>query len=134
MKPTYDELANFKNCLDNSNVENDDEDDKDDQKVLDVINKSMNQGGKTVFMKGDKISVNKGECTGLRGTVIDVEGGMVTFKPIDMPKLGLLQLDVTHVSKYFEPGDMIRITEGKYRGETGQVMDVDRIKISVILD
>ena len=42
MKPTYDELANFKNCLDNSNVENDDEDDKDDQKVLDVINKSMN--------------------------------------------------------------------------------------------
>ena len=87
-----------------------------------------------MFMKGDKISVNKGECTGLRGTVIDVEGGMVTFKPIDMPKLGLLQLDVTHVSKYFEPGDMIRITEGKYRGETGQVMDVDRIKISVILD
>jgi len=43
------------------------------------------QGGQTVYMKGDKISVNKGECTGMRGTVIEIEGGMVTFKPIDIP-------------------------------------------------
>ena len=78
-------------------------------------------GGQTVYMKGDKISVNKGECTGMRGNVIEIEGGMVTFKPIDLPQLRnqLLQVDISHVSKYFEPGDMVRITEGKYRGETG---------------
>ena len=92
------------------------------------------QGGKTVYMKGDKISVNKGECTGMRGTVIEIEGGMVTFKPIDVPKLGLLQYDIAHVSKYFEPGDMVRITEGKYKGETGQVMDVDGNRVSMVLD
>ena len=84
-------------------------------------------------MKGDKISVNKGECTGMRGNVIEIEGGMVTFKPIDLPQLGFLQVDIGHVSKYFEPGDMVRITEGKYRGETGQVMDVDGNKVSMVL-
>ena len=29
---------------------------------------------------------------------------------------------------------MVRITEGKYRGETGQVMDVDGSKVSMVLD
>ena len=48
------------------------------------------QGGQTVYMKGDKISVNKGECTGMRGTVIEIEDAMVTFKPIDLPQLDLL--------------------------------------------
>jgi len=85
-------------------------------------------------MKGDKISVNKGECTGMHGTVIEIEGGMVTFKPINIPGLNLLSIDVSHVSKYFEPGDLVRITEGKYRGETGQVMDVEGHKVSMVLD
>ena len=85
-------------------------------------------------MKGDKIQVNKGDCTGVRGSVIEIEGGMLTFKPIDLPGLDLLQIDIGHVSKYFEPGDLVRITEGKYRGDTGQVMDVDGNKVSMVLD
>lgn len=93
------------------------------------------QGGQTVYMKGDKISVNKGECTGMRGTVIEIADAMVTFKPIDVPaQLDLLQVDIGHVSKYFESGDLVRITEGKYRGETGQVMEVDGSRVSMVLD
>ena len=38
------------------------------------------------------------------------------------------------VSKYSEPGDMVRIIEAKYKGETGQVIDVDDHKVSVVLD
>lgn len=38
------------------------------------------------------------------------------------------------VSKYFEPGDMVRIIEAKYKGETGQVIDVEGSKVSVVLD
>ena len=95
------------------------------------------QGGQTVYMKGDKISVNKGECTGMRGTVIEIEGGMVSFKPIDFPGLEgeLLQIDITHVSKYFEPGDLVRVTEGKYKGDTGQVLYIEENKrVSIVLD
>lgn len=36
--------------------------------------------------------------------------------------------------KYFEPGDLVRIIEGKYKGETGQVIDVVEPKMTIILD
>ena len=39
------------------------------------------------------------------------------------------------IAKYFEPSDQVRITEGKYKGETGRVLDVDENRsISVVLD
>lgn len=38
------------------------------------------------------------------------------------------------VAKYFEPGDLVRVTEAKYKGETGQVIDVEGSKVSMILD
>ena len=39
------------------------------------------------------------------------------------------------IAKYFEPSDQVRITEGKYKGETGRVLDVDDNRpISVVLD
>ena len=45
-----------------------------------------------------------------------------------------LTVEVSMVSKYFEPGDMVRIIEAKYKGETGQVIDVEGSKVSVVLD
>ena len=136
IKPSFEELQSFQATLANGAGEDDELNDEDaeDGAVEQVIKKTLMQGGKTVYMKGDKISVNKGECTGMRGTVIEIEGGMVTFKPLDIPELDLLQVDIAHVSKYFEPGDLVRITEGKYRGETGQVMDVDGNRVSMVLD
>ena len=92
------------------------------------------QGGETVYMKGDKISVHRGEYTGMRGTVIEIEGGFVTFKSIDFPDLDPQQVDIAFVTKYFEPGDLVRVTEGKYRGETGQVVDVQGNRVSMVLD
>jgi transcription elongation factor len=38
------------------------------------------------------------------------------------------------VIKYFEPGDLVRIIEGKYKGETGQVIEVEEPKMTIILD
>jgi len=43
-------------------------------------------------------------------------------------------VDVSMVCKYFEPGDMVRIIEAKYKGETGLVIDVEDHKVSVVLD
>lgn len=90
IKPTYEELQNFQSCLSNAVVDNEDDDDGDDAKIEAVIKKALMQGGQTVYMKGDKIRVNKGECTGMFGTVIEIEDAMVTFKPIDLPQLDLL--------------------------------------------
>lgn len=40
------------------------------------------------------------------------------------------------LTKYFEPGDLVRVTEGKYKGDTGQVIDIDNktTKVAVVLD
>lgn len=41
------------------------------------------------------------------------------------------------LSKYFEPGDLIRVTEGKYKGDTGRVIEIDKNnknQIIVLLD
>jgi len=59
----------------------------------------------------------------------------VTFTPTGIPELTKpLQIDISMVSKYFEPGDFVRVTEAKYKGETGTVIDVDGPKVSMILD
>ena len=121
VKPSFEELQMFKATLANSALEDGDqnEEELEDGAIEATILKTLLQGGETVYMKGDKISVHKGEYTGMRGTVIEIEGGFVTFKSIDFPDFDPLQVDITFVSKYFEPGDMVRVTEGKYRGETG---------------
>lgn len=33
-----------------------------------------------------------------------------------------LRVEASHVVKYFEPGDQVRILDGKYKGETGIVI------------
>lgn len=95
----------------------------------------MLRGGSSVYVKGDKISINKGEFTGLKGTVISVEDSTITFQALNVPALTQhLPVEVSMVSKYFEPGDMVRIIEGKYQGDTGQVIDVEDSKVSMKLD
>lgn len=107
----------------------------DDSRIERVVKKAILEGGKIVYMKGDKIRVNRGDLTGVRGTVIEIEGDLVTFKPVGLEGFDqALQLDLNLVSKYFEPSDLVRVTEGKYKGETGQVIDIDGPKVSLKLD
>jgi len=108
----------------------------DDLNVEEAIKQSLLQGGATVYAKGDKITVNRGDLKGLKGAVVAIEeGGQVTFRPMGIPGLSkALQIHISLVSKYFEPGDLVRVTEAKYKGETGQVIDVEGNKISLVLD
>lgn len=56
------------------------------------------------------------------GEVISAENGFVVFKPyikgLDEP----LKIEAASVAKYFEPGDHVRIVDGKYKGDTGIVI------------
>ena len=73
---------------------------------------------------------------GVKGTVISIEeGGNVNFKPINIPNIPSLSADISILTKYFEPGDLVRVTEGKYKGDTGQVLYIEENKrVSVVLD
>ena len=112
--------------------------DDDDEQIEDVIKQTLLRGGTTVYTKGDKITVIKGDLTGIKGTVVAIEeGGLVTFKPLNLPQFPKpLQIDISMLTKYFEPGDVIRVTEGKYKGDTGTVLDIEKksSKVSVVLD
>lgn len=71
----------------------------------------------------------------MKGAVISIEDGQVQFKAIDMPQITKpLTIDVSSIAKYFEASDQVRVTEAKYKGETGRVIDVDGKKVSVVLD
>lgn len=93
-------------------------------------------GGAGMYVKGDKIQVTLGDLSGLKGTVVAIEeSGMITFKPLGIKELTKpLQIELANVTKYFEPGDLVRITEGKYKGETGQVIEIDGNKCNIVLD
>lgn len=62
------------------------DDSDDDQKVEDVLRQAKLAGGSSIYAKGDKINVLKGDLTGLKGTVVAIsESGQITFKPIGIP-------------------------------------------------
>ena len=128
---------NFNSTINNTGVitEQGAEDSGDDEKIQTVVKTALMRGGSSIYSKGDKISINKGDFTGIKATVISIEDNQILFQAIGIPELTKhFPVDVSMVSKYFEPGDMVRIIEGKYQGETGQVIDVDEQKISMVLD
>lgn len=78
----------------------------------------------------------RGDLNGLKGTVSSVEDSKVFFLALGIPSLAKKQLEVEldMVVKYFEPGDLVRILDGKYKGETGQVIDIEEGRVSMVLD
>jgi len=85
----------------------------------------MANGNTSEFSKGDKIRVIAGDLNGISGKVVSIEidTGFINFIPIGIPGFtNELRLEVKNVVKYFEPGDYVRVIDGKYRGETGLVI------------
>ena len=74
---------------------------------------------------GDKIRVVNGELQGTMGVIESLECENLIFKPTNLAGFDdKLSLQKACVVKYFEVGDMIRIAQGKYSGETGIVTSV----------
>jgi ribosomal protein L24 len=90
-----------------------------------IKNTFMANGSTSEFSKGDKIRVIAGDLNSISGKVVsmEIETGFINFIPIGIPGFtNELRLEVKNVVKYFEPGDYVRVIDGKYRGETGLVI------------
>lgn len=88
----------------------------------------MLEGSATEICKGDKIRVIKGDLSGINGKVmqIDSEGGFIYFVPTNFEGFNdELKLEASQVVKYFEPGDEVRVIDGKYKGESGIVVSAE---------
>ena len=94
----------------------------------------MTGGASVDIAKGDKSSVIKGDLMGLVGTVVSLESNQVIFKPNLQGLSQNLQVDCDWVTKYFEPGDDVRVIEGHYKGETGLVTKSEGKFAQIVLD
>lgn len=98
-----------------------------------LIRMTFLQGSKADINKGDKISVIDGDLNGLSGTVVSIENGDVLFKPNIDGFDDTLKISSDFVIKYFEPGDQVRIVDGRYKGETGIVVQLEGARASIAL-
>ena len=67
----------------------------------------------------------------MQGTVINFEddGRIVNFKPLNIEGYtDTLSLDASDVVRYFDVGEKVIITEGKYQGEPALVVEIDKIE------
>lgn len=56
-------------------------------------------------------------------TLVEREVGFIRFKATNIPGFeDELRIEYSSVAKYFEPGDHVRIIDGKNAGETGIVI------------
>lgn len=100
-----------------------------------IKNTFMANGSTSEFSKGDKIKVIAGDLNGISGKVVSMEmdTGFIIFTPIGIDGFtNELRLEVKNVVKYFEPGDYVRVIDGKYRGETGLVITSDTTDEGVV--
>jgi transcription elongation factor SPT5 len=121
VRPTIEEVQNFATYI-SKNV------DKDDPSEItgeELIKRTFLSANNSDINKGDKIRVIKGDLNGLYGSVITIENGDVLFKPNIEGFDENLKLSSDFVVKYFEPGDHIRIIDGKFKGETGIVVSIE---------
>lgn len=114
VSPTLDEFQKFK--------------DKNSSTNEDEITINVGPAKATPFMKGDKIKVVDGDLIHLTGTVESVDENMVTFKPNHKDIKDLLVLPAHQLQKTFNIGDHVKVISGKFKGETGSVVQIkDRV-------
>mmetsp|Transcript_3428 Transcript_3428/g.3162 ORF Transcript_3428/g.3162 Transcript_3428/m.3162 type:complete len:399 (-) Transcript_3428:26-1222(-) len=83
---------------------------------------SQFQGRKIHYSQGDRVKVIKGDARGLTGSVMRAAEGMVTILP-SISELANQQLNFpeSEVSKFFEVGDHVKVSGGRYSGVTGMI-------------
>jgi transcription elongation factor len=82
---------------------------------------------------GDKIYIISGELQTVVGNITNFSDGGITiqFKPTNQEGFeDILEINRSNVVRYFEKGDRVRVTEGKYLSEIGLVVHVDEENVS----
>eukprot|EP00041_Stephanoeca_diplocostata_P027780 m.771705 g.771705 ORF g.771705 m.771705 type:complete len:1102 (+) comp23245_c0_seq1:58-3363(+) len=86
------------------------------------------------FKKGDKVEVREGDLINLLGTVLSIEGHMVTMQPHHEDLHDPISFEYGHLAKAFKSSDHVKVTDGHYSGETGLVVKIDNDVIHVVSD
>lgn len=86
---------------------------------------AQGQQAAQMFDKGDRVVVTSGDLRGVTGLVLAVRGGQVDIKPA-LEDLGeLLPFPAPLLQKYWEAGDLVRVSRGPQEGLVGDVVRVE---------
>uniref|UniRef100_A0A0N5AR43 Transcription elongation factor SPT5 n=1 Tax=Syphacia muris TaxID=451379 RepID=A0A0N5AR43_9BILA len=86
------------------------------------------------FSPGDFIEVADGELVNLRGKVQSVDGEKVVVIPDHEELKEPLTLNAYELRKFFRPGDHVKVTNGRYEGDTGLVVRVEENLVILLSD
>lgn len=138
--PTLDELQSFRKA--SKAVGEDDDEENEGSKLagslLDELSdlqgktgltKSMTAGGGGLLI-GDTIEIIEGDLIGLRGKLLTMDGSTVKVKPItnklDLPEE--VEFLASQVRKYIAVGAHVKVMDGRYANETGNVVAVTQLE------
>uniref|UniRef100_A0AC35UG06 Transcription elongation factor SPT5 n=1 Tax=Rhabditophanes sp. KR3021 TaxID=114890 RepID=A0AC35UG06_9BILA len=111
-------------------------------KVADTDNKSdgfKRQRIELLYMKyqvGEKVEIQDGELTGVKGEIIEVKEKLIVIKPKNLGRYNTQSVEVPpeQISKYFDVSDHIKVDSGKEAGDTGIVVKYADNKVFYVSD
>ena len=84
------------------------------------------------FYKGETIIVVEGEYAPSKGKVDGVSGETVFVRLFDYENL--IRFEENELEKYFQPGDHVKVIEGKHKGETGLITKIEDHIVHILSD
>jgi len=85
------------------------------------------------FVAGDRVRVISSDLRGVLGRVTKTVKDVVTIIPDHKELSGVLTFKPEELSKYFRVGDHVKCVQGKYKGETGLIIEVQEAKGSALV-
>lgn len=135
VNPTLDELQRFRRGRARRDSDDEEEgasalkDGEELDRIADItLPKDAAGAGGGSLAKGDTVRVVEGELQHLTGKVISVDTASDTVRISSLHEdiLGQeLTFNASELMKYFKVGDHVKVTGGRYAGETGTVVHVD---------
>jgi transcription elongation factor SPT5 len=139
--PTLDELQSFRKASKSVGEDDDGEENEGSKLAGSLLDELSELQGKTGLTKaktsgggglliGDTVEVIEGDLIGLRGKLINLDGSTVKVKPITN-KLELpeeVEFLASQVRKYIAVGAHVKVMDGRYANETGNVVAVEQLE------
>jgi transcription elongation factor SPT5 len=140
--PSLDELQRFrKRKKTNADGFDDGEDENEGSRIanslLDELSELQGRTGISTgasnggLIIGDTVEVVEGDLVGMRGKLLSVDGTTVKVQPSnagDLAGMNEIEFLTSQLRKFIPVGAHVRVTDGRYSGETGVVVAIEALK------
>ena len=120
VKPTLSELEKFEETPEDVDIE------LSGAPTTGVSAGKRNQTVTHTFSEGDNVEVCEGELMNLLGKIVSVDGNIIRVMPKHEDFKQIVEFQATELRKYFTVGTQVKVIAGRYKGETGLIVRVEK--------